>query len=80
MASELARTLKALPPKSGLRIRVALDFHNLKQYSFAEQIGTDETRVSQLMNGRRPWTSTEKSKAADILGVPEALLFPEVAA
>lgn len=80
MSTDLARTLKALPPDSAHRIKVALAFRNLKQWSFAKEIGTDETRVSQLMNGRRPWTPTEKSRAADILGVPESLLFPEVAA
>ena len=80
MASDLARTLKSLPPDSGHRIKVALAFHNIKQNAFARAIGADETALSRRLNGYRPWTSDERVKAAELLGVPESLLFPEAAA
>lgn len=80
MRSELAKTLKSLPPESGRRLKVALAYRDIRQNQFARAIGADETKVSRALNGYRPWTADERAKAAELLDLPEDLLFPEAIA
>lgn len=77
METELAVALEAMPADSARRIRTALAFHGLNQADFAKALGFSESTVSKWLNGARPWSETERSRVAAILGVAEPLLFPE---
>ena len=76
MATELVRTLKALPPDSGHRIRVALAFFKRSQSDLARELGIDVTKVSRALNGYRSLTEPEQVRVAQFFDLPVHLLFP----
>lgn len=79
MATELTRTLKALPADPGHRIKVALAFHQRTQSDLARAVGSDVTKVSRALNGYRAFSDAERVKVAEYLDLPLALVFPQVA-
>lgn len=49
------------------------------QYELAARAGMSETRLSRIIRGRIQPTAEERKKLAEVLGVPEAELFPSAA-
>lgn len=47
----------------------------IQQRWFARQMGVDDTYISYLKAGRRPWTPELMERASGILRIPQHVLF-----
>lgn len=54
-----------------------LEFQGRNAAWLARQLDVSEAQVSRLRNGERRWQTAAKARAAEVLGVPVALLFPQ---
>lgn len=52
-----------------------LDFRGIRHDWFAGKVGLSKSFLSQIKNGTAPFPRARRAVAAEVLGVPEALLF-----
>jgi transcriptional regulator with XRE-family HTH domain len=52
-----------------------IESRGIKTTWFAEQLGVSQSHISRLLSGERPWTPELRQKAAQVLMLPEDVLF-----
>ena len=60
---------------NGSHVFDVLDAQGRYQRWFAGQLGIDDTYVSLLKSGKRPWTPELMERASQILNIPAHVLF-----
>jgi len=56
-------------------IRATIETQGRRLDWVAAQMGISQSHLTRLLNGERRWLPQLRSKIADVLGVPEGVLF-----
>lgn len=76
---DIVKTLRTLPRSSSTRLRTALTLLETKQMDLAQATQIDDTKLSKVLNGYRTFSDDERTRVAEYLRLPVAVLFPEAA-
>lgn len=58
-------------------LRIALERQERSERWLARKVGVDSSLVHRIINGERRPSDAFKKRAAEVLGIPEELLFPD---